>query len=140
MSGCGGGGDGEQAAETVQGEATQVAGGEKAGRGALEVELNEWDVIPAKDATQPGKVTFQARNTGSVPHALEVILTDVKAGAFPVKGGVAEVKGKKLADVGDIAGGASKQLSVILERGHYALICNLPGHYEAGMHSDFQVE
>lgn len=61
VSGCGGGGggDGEQAAETVQGEATQVAGGEKAGRGALEVELNEWDVIPAKDAAQPGKVTFK---------------------------------------------------------------------------------
>jgi uncharacterized cupredoxin-like copper-binding protein len=24
-----------------------------------------------------------------------------------------------------------------LKAGHYALVCNLPGHYKAGMHVDF---
>ncbi len=26
-----------------------------------------------------------------------------------------------------------------LKKGHYALICNLPGHYQGGMHADFTV-
>jgi uncharacterized cupredoxin-like copper-binding protein len=28
---------------------------------------------------------------------------------------------------------------VKLKAGHYALICNLPGHYAAGQHIDFTV-
>jgi uncharacterized cupredoxin-like copper-binding protein len=26
-----------------------------------------------------------------------------------------------------------------LKPGHYSLVCNLPGHYMAGMHADFTV-
>jgi uncharacterized cupredoxin-like copper-binding protein len=30
-------------------------------------------------------------------------------------------------------------LTADLSPGHYALVCNLPGHYKAGMHVDFWV-
>jgi uncharacterized cupredoxin-like copper-binding protein len=28
-------------------------------------------------------------------------------------------------------------LTIDLAAGHYAIVCNLPGHYAAGMHVDF---
>ena len=35
--------------------------------------------------------------------------------------------------------GASASLTRTMKAGHYALVCALPGHYEAGMYSDFTV-
>ncbi|MGN6187886.1 MAG: sulfocyanin-like copper-binding protein [Conexibacter sp.] len=39
-----------------------------------------------------------------------------------------------------LAPGTTKQLVVKdLKAGHYALVCALPGHYQAGMYADFTV-
>src|SRR5437870_249437 len=35
--------------------------------------------------------------------------------------------------------GQTKPLVSTLLPGHYALVCNLPGHYRMGMHQDFTV-
>ena len=35
---------------------------------------------------------------------------------------------------------ASRLESVVLEAGHYVLVCNLPGHYELGMATNFTVD
>jgi len=32
------------------------------------------------------------------------------------------------------------ELTVTLDAGQYQLVCNLPGHYQAGMHTTFIVE
>ena len=42
-------------------------------------------------------------------------------------------------EVEDIAPGTSASLSLDLEPGTYAVICNLPGHYANGMHTTFAV-
>ena len=33
--------------------------------------------------------------------------------------------------------GTTKMMTVTMPVGHAALVCNLPGHYKAGMHVDF---
>ena len=35
--------------------------------------------------------------------------------------------------------GASMMLTIDMAQGHYAIVCNLNGHYAAGMHQDFWV-
>ena len=45
----------------------------------------------------------------------------------------------RVGETGDLAAGASKTITLKLAAGHYALICNLPGHYQAGQHTDFTV-
>ncbi len=40
----------------------------------------------------------------------------------------------------DLPVGESKTLELDLEAGKYALVCNLPGHYAAGMFADFTVK
>jgi uncharacterized cupredoxin-like copper-binding protein len=42
-------------------------------------------------------------------------------------------------EIGGIASGQTKKLSLTLKPGHYALICNLPGHYAASQHADLAV-
>jgi uncharacterized cupredoxin-like copper-binding protein len=67
-----------------------------------------------------------------------VVKTSKPAGKLTVRNGRASEKGS-VGEVEDLAKGRTKRLSLNLEKGHYVLICNLPGHYEAGMRTDFTV-
>ena len=102
--------------------------------------LSEWKVDPAQASVAPGTVVFNARNDGQAPHELEVIATDTPAGDFPVEDSRAKIEGEVIGEVEGSAAGKSKTLEFDLEPGHYALICNLPGHYQPGMYADFEVE
>ena len=55
-----------------------------------------------------------------------------------LKGAEADEAGN-VGEIGDLQPGQAKTLTLPLESGHYALICNLPGHYKAGQHADFTV-
>ncbi|KVC85665.1 hypothetical protein WI85_05705 [Burkholderia ubonensis] len=84
-----------------------------------------------------GKVTFDVVNSpdSDMTHELVVLKTDLADGALPVrKGQVLEQRLHKVGEVEDIAPGKRRRLALTLAPGHYALICNKPGHYSAGMH------
>lgn len=85
-----------------------------------------------------GRVTLDVKNAADndMEHELVLLRTDLADDALPVrKGQVLEHKLKKIGEVEDIAPGKSKRASFKLTPGHYALICNKPGHYAAGMHT-----
>ena len=42
-------------------------------------------------------------------------------------------------EIEEIPAGSTENLTVDLTAGHYALICNLEGHYRMGMQADFDV-
>jgi uncharacterized cupredoxin-like copper-binding protein len=42
-------------------------------------------------------------------------------------------------EIEDITGGSTQSLTVTLDAGNYVFICNLPGHYQQGMHAAFTV-
>jgi uncharacterized cupredoxin-like copper-binding protein len=133
LAGCGG-------SEPVVETAADDTGGASAQAGALDVPMGEWWIKPASDEAEAGSIEFLAINEGKVVHELEVIKTDTPAGDFPVKDGVAEVDGEEIGEVEDVQAGAEAPLQLDLDSGHYALICNLPSHYEQGMHADFEVQ
>ena len=126
IAGCGGddGNSGSQADATAAAEA--VAGS-----------VDEWSVAVDKDTVPAGKVTFEFANKGKLPHEVVIVKTDKKADALgtgntvPEDGSVGEVE--------DIEAGATKKGTFDLQPGHYALICNISGHYKSGMHIDFTV-
>ncbi|AIO65440.1 plastocyanin/azurin family copper-binding protein [Burkholderia oklahomensis] len=94
-------------------------------------------------SVKAGRVTLDVKNAAGndMKHELVVLKTDLADNALPVsKGQVLEHKLKKIGEVEDIAPGKSKRMSFKLAPGHYALICNKPGHYEAGMHTALVVE
>ncbi len=98
----------------------------------------EFSLSATPAAAASGPVTFQVGNDGSLTHELVVVRTDAKAAALPVSGSKASESGSA-GETGDLAPGATKPLTLKLPVGHYALICNLPGHFAGGMHADFVV-
>jgi uncharacterized cupredoxin-like copper-binding protein len=91
-----------------------------------------------------GKVTFVVTNTDTVTHEFVVLKTDQPAGSFPVTSFEGEsnridedTAGTNVGETGDMKAGTSMLLTIDLAAGHYAIVCNLPGHYAAGMHVDF---
>ena len=107
--------------------------------GKVAVSLKEFKVIPTAAQAPAGRVTFNVRNNGTVPHEMVVLRTDTGSGSLPVKGAKADETGN-VGETGDLGPGAGKSVSLNLKPGHYAIICNLPGHYKAGQHTDFTVK
>jgi uncharacterized cupredoxin-like copper-binding protein len=104
---------------------------------AVTVGLGEFFVRPSANAAAAGKVRFTVHNGGSATHEFVVIRTD-KPAAGLMKGARADESGN-VGETGDLKAGATKAITLNLKAGHYALICNLPGHYKAGQHTDFTV-
>ncbi len=124
--------------------ATACGGG--GGGGGIAVKLAEWSVTPDASSAPAGEVTFNITNEGSNVHELVVFKTDLAADDLPTteEGGATvvdeEAEGLELVDeVEDIAPGSSATLTVNLEPGNYILLCNVPGHFEQGMHATFTV-
>jgi uncharacterized cupredoxin-like copper-binding protein len=124
--------------------APAAAGGTKAATPApalahkVNVSLKEFTVNPSASKAAAGKVTFKVQNSGTVTHEFVVLKTDKPAGTL-LKGARADEAGN-VGETGDLQAGASKTISLKLAPGHYALICNLAGHYAAGQHTDFTVK
>ena len=91
-----------------------------------------------------GPVTFHIKNGGTTLHEFVVVRTDLSAGKLPVASSAPEVDEDSedltsVDEVENIAAGSTADLKVDLPAGHYVVICNVPGHYSAGMHTDFTV-
>jgi uncharacterized cupredoxin-like copper-binding protein len=100
--------------------------------------LSEFKIAVSPKSAAHGKVTFTVKNAGRFEHEMVVIKTSAKASKLKVSGKAASEKGA-VGEVADIAAGKSTKLTLTLAKGHYALICNLPGHYKNGMRTDFTV-
>lgn len=90
-----------------------------------------------------GKVIFDVTNwSRSALHEMLIIAVDSSTAALPYdysQARVPEDQVKALGEVSDLQPNGSKTLEVELAAGSYLLICNLPGHYAAGMAVPFTV-
>lgn len=131
-AGCGGGDDG---AEQAAPEAGETAPAEV---GTVHVELMEWMVMPSTSSVPAGEVTFMAMNMGTVEHDLVVLRTELAPSELPMSGDKAQEVGLvEKTEVLDPEG--TQELTLTVTPGRYVLICNVPGHYEAGMRAAFTV-
>ena len=101
------------------------------------VKLNEFNVLLSKQAAPAGKVTFVVKNVGKVEHEFVVLKTAKPAGDL-LKGAEASEAGA-VGEIESVKPGETKKLTLTLKKGHYSLLCNLPGHYKAGQFVDFYV-
>ena len=97
-------------------------------------------VDPAEAAA--GAVTFDVSNEGGLVHNLRVIQTDLAPDALPLDSTgfqVDEGQVDVVAAHDEIPSGTAATLDAQLEAGSYVLICNIPTHYQGGMHAAFTV-
>jgi uncharacterized cupredoxin-like copper-binding protein len=100
--------------------------------------------ITATPATVPaGEVSFEVTNTSKdTVHEMIVIYLADPAKALPYIEDDSRVDEDKAGDKGEVSEldpGKSGTLTLTLQPGKYLLICNVPGHFAAGMWSEFEV-
>lgn len=106
---------------------------------AVNVALKEF-TFEGPATVKAGEVSFAAKNGGAAPHELVIVKSDGDPKKLAVKdGSMDESVTKPIARTKQLAAGASETLSVKLEAGKYALVCNVPGHFSLGMAVPFTV-
>ena len=114
------------------------AGGSEAG----DISASEKDFSIGLSAASPpaGSVTFNISNEGPSTHEFVIIKTDDAPDTLPVKDNEVQEDGLNVVDEQeDIAPSTTGVLQTNLGAGSYVIICNLPAHYESGMHTAFTV-
>ena len=109
----------------------------------IDGEVSEWAVTMDEASAPAGDLTFRIRNSGTIDHEFVVVKTDIPAGEIPVQGGLfaEDQEGIDVIDeIPPFAAGRTEELAITLDAGQYQLVCNLPGHYQAGMHTAFIVK
>jgi uncharacterized cupredoxin-like copper-binding protein len=104
---------------------------------AADVKLDEWKVAPSATTLAAGKVKIAAANDGKTTHEMVVLRTDKPAASLGSGKRVSEAG--SVGEISDLKAGAGASKTFDLSPGHYVLLCNLPGHYSAGMRADLTV-
>ncbi len=114
--------------------------------GPVTVTLDQWSITPSATTVPAGPVTFVVSNAGTITHEFVVIRSNTPAADFPIGSFEGEkdrinedTVGTNVGETGDMVAGGTQSLRLDLRPGHYAFVCNLPGHYGLGMHIDFTV-
>jgi uncharacterized cupredoxin-like copper-binding protein len=119
------------------------------GATTVDVTVQEFSVNPSTDSAPAGEVIFSITNDGPDDiHELVVIRTDLDPAELPTdENGAVDEEGEGVEvvdEIEEIPVGETQQLTVTLEAGSYALICNRfdqdenEAHYEMGMHAGFE--
>ncbi|MHB8618901.1 MAG: cupredoxin domain-containing protein [Chloroflexota bacterium] len=124
-----------QAAAPASSQATRVA-----------VTLKEMSIALNQASAPAGTVVFTVKNAGQMEHEMVLLKTDIAQDKVPPRpndGSKVQETGNGIEDLGEVealAAGTSKDLTLQLKPGKYVLICNVAGHYAAGMHAAFTVQ
>lgn len=132
----------------IIGLAARPSGGLSVPKGSHVVRVDERDFHIDMRATAPlhaGNYLFVDTNHGGSPHELVMWKTDDHDNQLPLDDARrVNEDSKDLESVLDSGSslnpGETRVLSVSLDPGHYVMVCNLPGHYLAGMHVDVVVQ
>ena len=105
------------------------------GGGGVAATLKDFQIDLGETSATAGEVTFNIQNDGPSAHEFVVFKTDLAPDALPT---IEDENGLELVDEAeDIAPDSSTDLTVTLDAGSYVIICNIPSHYQQGMHASF---
>lgn len=111
----------------------------------VHVHLDEWSVkVDPPSVSGPATINIGGHNHGKYPHQITVVKTDLDPAALPISQSRVDIQaiGKPAAafDVPAADGGEGLQVvSADLTPGKYVIFCAIPGHYQQGMHTGFEV-
>jgi uncharacterized cupredoxin-like copper-binding protein len=105
----------------------------------IPVALNEWHVA-VSSTLKPGKVNIEAANFGTIQHELLVFKSDLAPSAYPVDANgdiIEDGAGVTLLSDGDNIdpNGTQTRTVDLTQAGTYLFVCNIPGHFKAGMYT-----
>lgn len=139
------------AASMVAGLAVAASSCDGDDEATVAITLQEFAIAADPASVAAGSVTFDATNEGPDDvHEFVVIATDLPITDLPtVEDGSVDEAGEGLEVIGEIEDlpvGETQSVTLDLEAGNYALICNIydadeeEAHYQEGMRTSFTVE
>ncbi|KRB18295.1 MULTISPECIES: sulfocyanin-like copper-binding protein [Mesorhizobium] len=139
-----------QAAELVQvslwdkGASTEMPMGLAYAMPGLDLSKATMGIKASPGAVKAGKVTFNVKNDSkdTVHEMIVMYLADPRKPLpyVEAENRVDEDKAGDKGEVSELDPGKSGTLTVELKAGKYLLICNVPGHFGAGMWTEFTVD
>ena len=112
---------------------------------AHSVRVSEGDMYLRASATKlaAGRITFRVTNKGGMDHEFVIVSGNPAGTKGDEPGRVSEARhigGEEGPEIGNVAPGQTKSLTASLSPGRYTAMCNLPGHFDGGMHFQFVVQ
>ena len=140
LIGTGCGGDNNKESTQPAGTSTQ-----QGGQGTVSnvtIQMGEYFFKPKDVSVPAGKVAITAPNKGKVEHELVLLKTDVDPSKLKTEkdGEVNEDAYTGPGEIPDVESGDTGKTTLNLKPGTYAMICNVPGHYKAGMYGRVTVK
>jgi len=104
----------------------------------------EWAIEISSSLHEAGTATFNLQNLGTIAHEFLVVRSDKSAAQLvasvdKVTSRIDEAQLDVVNEQPEYDPGVPGMVTVNLEPGHYVLMCNIAGHYKAGMHADLDV-
>ena len=133
--------DANDAAGSTSADTSSVGSGANEGN-FISGKVEEWKVSVAPNTATAGEVKFTIENKGTIGHEFLVVKTDILDGKITLDGDHFSEPSPGLEvidEIGEFPAGTTELLVLSLDAGNYQLVCNLPGHYAAGMHASFVV-
>jgi len=104
-------------------------------------ELADYKITLTAPSVKAGTIKIGVRNLGTMEHSFQVLKTDLPPDKLPVDGASAKAKEDgKVGEIPSIPAGKSAAVTIDLTPGKYVFICNVAGHYQLGMHTEFAVQ
>jgi uncharacterized cupredoxin-like copper-binding protein len=109
------------------------------------VTLQEFSIGTSSETVPPGIKTMHITNNGAAQHELLVFRSDLAPSAYPIDPATGDINEDgsgitKISDGDNLDAGTTQTRAVDLSQpGTYSFICNLPGHFRAGMVKTFTV-
>lgn len=98
----------------------------------LAIDVGDMYIKPASTTIAAGNIAFKVTNKGAMTHEVVALKTNTPADKLTVENGRVS-ESDSVGEVADVASKASKSTVIKLEPGSYVLVCNITGHYSAGM-------
>lgn len=102
--------------------------------------LNQSSLAATPASVKAGKTTFKITNAGTEQHEFVVLKSDTPQDKLTPGADGSVSEDGKVSEVEPFSPNATKTLTVTLKPGNYILLCNLPGHYQRGIHAGFTVQ
>ncbi len=107
------------------------------------ISMTTYSITMDKDSLPAGQAIFHVTNDATdQKHSMHIVKTDLAEDKLPLdaNNNVDLSKLTVISEVQAIQPGESQDINLNLTPGNYVLICNLPGHYNQGMHVAFTVK
>jgi uncharacterized cupredoxin-like copper-binding protein len=115
-----------------------ASSGRTATDGRTTVSMADYHFKPSALSVGGAKLRVTAKNDGGEPHEFVVIRTTKPPNGLPMKGQQASEAGA-IGEIPEQEPGRRVSHTFNLKPGKYVYICNVPGHYQAGMYGTLVV-